>query len=106
MAFGGRGLDIKVLIAVILMTVATLFQLIGLASDNWVNTVSDEHGVIGSSGLWRVCTSFGDAFGLPNDRCRGFVWTDNQVSRKYFLTLPEATSFELSQDTSCITYYL
>ena len=89
MAIGGKGLEKKVLISIVLLTISTLFQLIGLASDNWVDTVHNEFDVVGSSGLWRVCTSFGDAYGLPNDRCRGFVWTDNQVSRKlqYIVTL-------------------
>lgn len=73
-----QGLDFKVLLCVILLVIATIFQLAGLVSDNWVDTVTDEFGTVGSSGLWRICTSFGE-----NEYCRWFVWTDNQVSRKF-----------------------
>lgn len=71
-------LDFIVIISFVIMGLATFFQIAGLASDRWVDTVTDDYGTVGYTGLWRTCTNFG----LTRDSCRGFKWTDNQVSRK------------------------
>ena len=73
-----RGLTLIALVALGLLTVANIFQLTAVGSNHWVHTVSDEYGTVGFSGLWQICTDFG----LVRGTCRGFQWTDNQVSRK------------------------
>jgi hypothetical protein len=71
-------MDFIVLIGFIIMALATFFQIAGLASDHWVDTVTEDYGTVGYNGLWHTCTNFG----LTKDSCRGFQWTDPQVSRK------------------------
>ncbi|KAL4229223.1 hypothetical protein ACF0H5_012262 [Mactra antiquata] len=82
MAFG-RGsereriqLDFITIIGLVILALATFFQIAGLVSNHWVDTVSDQYGTVGYSGLWQTCTNMG----LTRDSCRGFRWTDNQVS--------------------------
>lgn len=58
------------------MGLATFFQIAGLASDHWVDTVTDQYGTVAYTGLWRKCSDFG----LARDVCSEFKWTDNQVS--------------------------
>ncbi|XP_052807067.1 uncharacterized protein LOC128236226 [Mya arenaria] len=70
-----REFSVVVIVAFAIMGLATLFQIIALISDSWVNTVTDADGTVGSAGLWRTCADYAGI-----DSCRGFVWSDNQVS--------------------------